>query len=160
MANIERWDPFRDLMSLRDAMDRLVEQSFIWPGQGDGTSLLPFTGGRMAIDVYETDQDVVVKATVPGVKPEDIDINLTGDILTIKTETKEDVERKDKNYVHRERRFGAMSRSMTLPTAVQSDKAEAKFENGVLTLTLPKAKEAKPKQIKIKAGVEQKKLGR
>ena len=148
MANIVRWEPFRDLISLREAMDRLFEESFIRPRTG---WLAPVGAGTLAVDVYETDQDVVVKSSVPGIKPEDIDITITGDTLTIKGETQaeEKVERAD--YIRQERRYGAFSRSLTLPTSIVAEKAKAEFENGVLTLTLPKAEEVKPKTIKVKA---------
>ncbi len=148
MANIVRWEPFRDLISLREAMDRLFEESFVrprtdWPA--------PLSAGTLAVDMYETDQDVVVKSSVPGVKPEDIDITITGDTLTIKGEAKSEEKVEEANYVRQERRYGAFSRSLTLPTTIVGDKAKAEFENGVLTLTLPKAEEVKPKTIKVKA---------
>jgi HSP20 family protein len=101
--------------------------------------------------MYETDEAVVVKSGVPGVDPGDIDISVTADTLTIKGETKAEEEVEEESYVHRERRYGAFSRSLTIPVPIQADKAEAEFEDGVLTLTLPKAEEVKPKAIKVKA---------
>ena len=148
MANIVRWEPFRDLISLREAMDRLFEESFIRPRTG---WLAPLGPGALAVDVYETDQDVVVKSSVPGVKPEDIDITITGDTLTIKGETKAEEKVERANYLRQERRYGAFARSLTLPTSIVAENAKAEFENGVLTLTLPKAEEVKPKTIKVKA---------
>jgi HSP20 family protein len=148
MANIVRWEPFRDLISLREAMDRLFEESFIRPRAG---WLAPLGAEALAVDVYETDQDVVVKSSVPGGKPEDIDITITGDTLTIKGETKVEEKVEKANYIRQERRYGAFSRSLTLPTTVVAEQAKAEFENGVLTLTLPKAEEVKPKSIKVKA---------
>jgi HSP20 family protein len=148
MANIVRWEPFRDLISLREAMDRLFEESFVRPRTG---WLAPLGAGALAVDVYETDQDVVVKSSVAGVKPEDIDITITGDTLTIKGETKAEEKVERANYIRQERRYGAFSRSVTLPTTIVAEKAKAEFENGVLTLTLPKAEEVKPKTIKVKA---------
>jgi len=148
MANIVRWEPFRDLISLREAMDRLFEESFVRPRTGWPA---PLSAGTLAVDMYETDQDVVVKSSVPGVKPEDIDITITGDTLTIKGEAKSEEKVEEANYVRQERRYGAFSRSLTLPTTIVGDKAKAEFENGVLTLTLPKAEEVKPKTIKVKA---------
>jgi HSP20 family protein len=134
------------MMSLRDAMDRLFEDSFVrpWSIRSDGVVGLP-------LDMYQTADDVVVKATLPGVKPEEVDISISGDTLTIKGEHKEEQEVKEQDYFHKERRYGAFSRSVALPVQVKSDKAEAIFENGILTLTLPKAEEVKPKQIKVKA---------
>jgi len=148
MADLIRWEPFRDLISLREAMDRLFEESFVWPRAGWLTPLGPET---LAVDMYETDEDVVVKTSVPGVKPEDIDITITGDTLTIKGETKAEEKVERANYIRQERRYGAFSRSLTLPTSVVAEKAKAEFENGVLTLILPKAEEVKPKTIKVKA---------
>lgn len=141
-----RWEPFREMMSLRNAMDRLFEDSFIrpwrfWPD---------LERGELPLDMYQTANDVVVKAALPGVKPEEVDISITGDTLTIKGEHKEEQEIKQEDYFYKEHRYGGFSRSVTIPVQVQSDKAEATFENGVLTLTLPKAEEAKPKQIKVK----------
>jgi len=139
------------MISLRDAMDRLFEESFIRPW--DDSRLFPRTNGIRAlpVDMYETDQDVVVKATVPGVKPEDINITVTDDVVTIKGETKAEEEVSRENYHLREHRYGAFQRSVRLPTDVKADKAEAVFEHGVLTLTLPKTEEVLPKTIKVKA---------
>ena len=149
MTNLVRWEPYRDLVSLREAMDRLVEDSFVRPSLGWP---VPAGPGTLAVDVYETDDDVVVKSAIPGVKPEDIDISLTGDTLTIKGETKFEEEVKEENYVRREMRYGSFARTVTVPVSVVADKADAEFEDGVLTLTLPKAEETKPKTIKIKGG--------
>jgi len=148
MANIVRWEPFRDLISLREAMDRLFEESFIRPRIGWPA---PLGAGALAVDMYETDQDVVVKSSVPGIKAEDLDITITGDTLTIKGETKTEEKVEKANYIRQERRYGAFCRSLTLPTTIVAEKAKAEFENGVLTLTLPKAEEVKPKTIKVKA---------
>jgi HSP20 family protein len=148
MTNLVRWEPFRDLVSLREAMDRLFEESFVSPRAGWP---VPVEGGTLAVDVYETDDDVVVKSAVPGIKPEELDITVTGDTLTIKGETKSEQEVKEENYVRREMRYGSFSRTVALPSSIVADKAKAEFENGMLTLTLPKAEEVKPKAIKVKA---------
>lgn len=148
MMHLVRWEPFRDPVTLREAMDRLFEESFVRPRAG---WLAQVGAGALAVDMYETDDAVVVKSTVPGIKPEDLDISITGDTLTIKGETKAEKEVKGENYIRRERRYGSFSRSLTIPVLIVSDKAEAEFENGVLTLTLPKAEEVKPKAIKVKA---------
>ncbi len=147
MANIVRWDPFNDVVSLRDAMDRLFEESFIQPRWI--SPIRESVMGGLALDVVETANDIVVKASVPGFKPEDIDITVVGDTLTIQGETKAEKHEEKENYLLQERRFGTFKRSFTLPMGVQADKAHADFENGVLTLTLPKAEEVKPKQIKV-----------
>lgn len=148
MANLVRWEPFRDLISLRQAMDRLFEESFIRPRVG---WLAPLGAGALAVDMYETDQDVVIKSSVPRVKAEDLDITITGDTLTIKGETKTEEKVEKANYIRQERRYGAFCRSLTLPTTIVAENAKAEFENGVLTLTLPKAEEVRPKTIKVKA---------
>ena len=145
MADLVRWEPFRELMSLREAMDRLFEESFVRPWR-----LMPFEFGTPAVDMYQTDEAVVVKASLPGVKPEDIDISVTGDTLTIRGESKTEEEVKEENYLRRERRFGSFCRSVTLPGGLLTDKAEANYTNGVLTLTFPKAEEVKPKSIKVR----------
>jgi HSP20 family protein len=106
--------------------------------------------GTLALDVFESDDDVTVRASIPGIKPEDIDISITGDVLSIKGAASEEKEEKTGNYHLRERRFGAFQRAISLPTSINADKAEAEFENGVLTLTLPKVEEVKPKTITIK----------
>lgn len=146
MRSIVRWEPFSELVSLRDAMDRIFEESVIRP-----RNWLAPDGEGVPIDVYESNGDVVVKATIPGVKPEDIDISVMGDVLTIKGEYKEEEKVEKENYYRRERRQGAFTRSISLPTEVVVDKANAEFEAGVLTLTLPKSEEVKPKTIEVKA---------
>lgn len=146
--SIVRWEPFSDLMSLREAMDRLFEESVVRPGN---RLLAPYGPGEMAIDMYESDDDLVVTAALPGVKPEDVDITITGDTLSIKGETKSETKVEKGSYLRQERRYGAFSRTLVLPVSVQTDKAEAKFKDGVLTLSIPKAEESKPKIVKIKA---------
>jgi HSP20 family protein len=147
MSNeVVRWEPFNEMVSLRDAVNRLFEDSFIRPGVWP----TPFDGGlSVPIDMLETKDNVVVKMSAPGVKPEDIDISVVGDTLTVKGETKSEEQSEEGSYIRKERRFGAFQRTLSLPASVASDKAKAEFENGVLTLTLPKAEEAKPKSIKV-----------
>jgi HSP20 family protein len=145
---IERWDPFREAVSLRDAMNSLFQDSFVRPGgtmAQSGSAALP-------LDVYETENEFVIRASLPGVKPEDVQITVQGDTVTIRGESKAEEERKGEQWHLRERRFGAFQRSVSLPTPVNADKAQAHFENGVLTLTLPKSEAARPRQIKIGAG--------
>ncbi|MFW6082612.1 MAG: Hsp20/alpha crystallin family protein [Chloroflexota bacterium] len=148
MTQLTRWEPFRDLISLREAMDRLFEESVVRPGGGE---LAPRAGVALAVDMYETDESVVVKTAIPGVDPDDIDISITGDTLSIKGETKVEEAVEEEDYVCRERRYGAFARSLTLPVPVEADEADAEFEDGILTLTLPKAEEVKPKAIEVKA---------
>jgi len=142
-----RWEPFRELVSLRQAMDRLFEESFVRPSR-----FLSLLGeeARPAIDMHQTANEVVVKAALPGVKPEDVDITITGDTLTIRGETKGKEEVKREDYLCQECRYGAFSRYITLPSALKTEKVEASFEDGVLTLTIPRAEEAKHKTIKVK----------
>ena len=142
---IVQWEPIRELVNMRKAMDRMVEDTFFRPSSLVEAGI----GGELPLDMYQTDNDVVVKASLPGIKPEEVDIAITGNMLTIKGEHKEEREEKGKDYLRKERSYGSFSRSVLVPVSVQADKAEAVFENGVLTLTLPKAEEIKPKQIKI-----------
>jgi HSP20 family protein len=144
---VVRKDPFEYGMSLRDVMDRFFDYgalrpSMAWRGFGDET---------LAMDMIETNDALVVKAVVPGVKPEDISISVTGDALTIQGEIKEEQETREHNIHVRERQYGRFSRTVSLPTAVIAEKADAQFEQGILTLTLPKAEDAKPKVITVKA---------
>jgi HSP20 family protein len=145
---IERWDPFREAVSLRDAMNTLFQESFVRPSNGGGHG--GFTA--LPLDVSENENDFVVKGSLPGVKPEDVQITVHGDTLTIQGESKSAEEKKGEHWHLRERRFGSFQRSVSLPTAVDSERAEAQFEHGVLTLTLPKSESAKPRQIKIGRG--------
>jgi len=147
MSNLTRWEPAREMMTLREAMDRLFDDAFTRPlSIRDGWSM-----ATPAINMYQTDNEVVVKASIPGVKAEEVQINVTGDVLTVKGEVKQEQEQEDRAWHIREQRFGSFERSIVLPTNVKSDKAEAVLENGILTITLPKADEVKPKAINIKA---------
>ena len=147
---IQRWEPFGDLMSLRQAMDKLFEESVVRPrdwifGLGEAA--------RVPLDVYETDTEVVVKASLPGVKPDDIDVSITGNTLTIKGDTKSESEVKRESYYRQERRYGAFSRTAVLPSNLKAADAQASFEHGVLTITIPKAEEARPQTIKVKTDI-------
>ena len=146
MSNLIRWEPAREMMTLREAMDRLFDDAFTRPLSiaGNGWAV-------PAVDMYQTDNEVVVKAALPGMKADDVQLNVTGEVLTIKGEIKQKDEVKEKAYHLREQRWGSFERSVILPTDVVADKAKADFENGILTITLPKAEEAKPKSISIKA---------
>jgi HSP20 family protein len=144
--SIVRWEPLRDFMTLREAMDRLFEDSFVGRRPREWA---PALEGMLALDMYQTDDATVIKSSVPGVKPEEIEISISGNTLTISGESKEEEEVKEENYIRRERRYGSFSRSVVLPEGLESDKAEASFDDGVLTLTIPKAPESKPKVIKV-----------
>lgn len=152
MSNLTRWEPVREMMTLREAMDRLFDDAFTRPiNLRDGGWSSP------AVDMYQTDDEVVVKAALPGFKADEVQINVTGDVLTLRGETKQEQEKtsssqgKDKAWHIREHRWGSFERSIALPTEVTADKAVADFENGILTITLPKAEEVKPKTITVKA---------
>jgi HSP20 family protein len=145
MSNLIRWEPMHEMVTLREAMDRLFNDAFTFPN-GDGSGLqIP------AVDLYQTDDEVVVKATIPGFKADDVHISVTGDMLTLKGEYNEKEDAKEKAYHMREQRYGAFERSINLPVRVVADKAKAEFEDGILTVSLPKAEEVKPKTITVKA---------
>jgi HSP20 family protein len=143
---IMRWDPYGEMMSLRQAMDRLLEESYIRPGRFWGSEE---TGG-LDLDLMEQNDSVVVKASIPGVKPEDISITVENGVLTIKGETREEKQSGEGRYHRRERRVGRFARAISLPVEVNADACDAEFEHGVLTITLPKAEQARPKQIAIR----------
>jgi HSP20 family protein len=145
MSNLIRWEPAREMMTLREAMDRLFDDAFTHPlsMSGNGWSV-------PAVDMYQTDNEIVVKAALPGIKPDEVQINITGDVLTLKGEVKQSEEVKEKAYHIHEQRWGAFERTLILPANVIADKAKADFENGILSIALPKAEEAKPKTITIK----------
>ena len=140
MAELVRWSPARDMVSLREAMDRLFEESFLRPGLFGGET----PASALPLDMYETENDVVVKASVPGVKSEDLEVTVTGDLLTIKGEFKSEEKTEKQNFIRQERRYGSFCRQLGLPVSVDSGKAEASFESGILTLTLPKVEAVKP----------------
>jgi HSP20 family protein len=172
---MSRWDPFSEALSLRDAMNRLFEQAVLQPSsigqRGEG-------GFAPALDVQETQDEFIVEASLPGVDPNDVEIELEQGVLTIRGELNDErrqqkqsdkqpsgqpthnggtgqtqsQERHQGQYHVRERRSGRFFRSITLPTAVNADRAEAHFEHGVLTLRIPKAEETKPRRIQIQAG--------
>lgn len=145
MSNLTRWEPVRDMMTLREAMDRLFDDAFTRPLSLSGVSALP------TLDVYETDDEVVVEAALPGIKAEDVQISVTGEALTLRGEFKQEEEKTGTTYHVRERRTGSFERTVMLPTGVQTDKAKADFENGILSIVLPKAETVKPRTINIKA---------
>jgi len=144
-----RWDPLREMVTLREAMDRLFDESFVRPSRS--WSLETAVGLSVAVDMRETDGDVIVEAELPGLKPEDVDVSITENALTVKGEFKSEEEVERENVHFQERRYGSFQRSITLPSAIDADAAEAEFDNGVLKITLPKVEETKPKQITVKA---------
>jgi HSP20 family protein len=141
--------PLRDFMSLRESMDRLFEDRWVSPGSwltwsSAGTNYLP-------LDIYETADDIVVRAVVPGVKADGIDIQFQGGVLTLRATSEEPAIPDGSTWLVHEVTPGEYIRQVTLPRAVEADRAHTTFENGVLTLTLPKTADSKPKQIKVEA---------
>ena len=145
MSNLIRWEPAREMMTLREAMDRLFDDAFTRPLSLRDAWSVP------AIDMYQTDDEIVVKAALPGIKTDEVQINITGEVLTLKGEMKHEEDKKEKAWHIHEQRWGSFERSVVLPTDVVADKAKADFENGILTITLPKADEVKPRTITVKA---------
>ena len=143
----EEWSPMREIMQFREEIDRLFEDFFSpWPvrrRRRQEVTWLP------DVDVYEDENNVIVEADLPGLKGDEVDISITGNTLTIKGEKKQEKEEKGRNYYIVERSYGSFARSIELPAEVEPDKAKATMRNGVLKVTIPKAPEAKPKQIKV-----------
>ena len=145
---IERSEQSNPIMSLRQMMDRLLEDAFVLPRDGAG-----------ALNVYEEGDNVIVETNLPGLRPEDVEVTLEGDTLTIRAETKEDEERKERNYLIREHRRGSFTRSIRLPVAIDPDRVQTAFQNGVLRLTFPKSEDAKARRIPIVSGNQQARSG-
>jgi HSP20 family protein len=144
--NVIRWEPFREISGFRRALDRFMDEGSmpaVWQSDELRTLVPP-------VDIIEQENDVVVKAVVPGVAEDDLNIEVVGDTLTIRGESKETKEDKKENYFYREWRYGTFLRSLTLPAGLKTDKVDAELENGMLTLTIPKAETNKPKAIKVK----------
>ncbi|HEY7024860.1 MAG TPA: Hsp20/alpha crystallin family protein [Candidatus Limnocylindrales bacterium] len=148
MTLIRRSNPLGELVSLRQAMDRLFEDSWVRPRGSFGDQ------PDMALDIKSTGDEIVVEAALPGIKPEDVDVSVLGDTLTISASHRDESSRDEEGYSYREIRRGSFSRTITLPSGVKTDSAMANFENGMLTLRLPKAEEAKPRQIRISPTTE------
>ncbi|MGE5223760.1 MAG: Hsp20/alpha crystallin family protein [Omnitrophica WOR_2 bacterium] len=143
MDNLTRWNPFREMMDLREAVDRMMERSF---------SNSPYSANMewgLPLDVVENEDEFLVKASLPGINPDDLDITYNDRILTIKGEIKGDEGTKGSKYHLRERWAGSFSRSITLPTRVDAEHIDAKYQDGILTLHLPKTEETKPRRIQI-----------
>jgi HSP20 family protein len=147
---IVRWEPFRDLVSLQERMNRLLGESFRGVGRAVGEEDWAL-GGSWApvVDIFEQGGDIVLKAELPGVDPKDVDIRVENNTLTLRGERKFDDEVQKESYHRVERAYGSFSRSFTLPTVVDTEKIKADYKDGVLRVTLPKKEEAKPKQITI-----------
>ena len=143
MSNLTRYNPARDFMSMNNMLDRFFNDAF-FPMRDGGF-------GNPSVDVIENNDNIIVKAELPGFKPENVDVRVEGNMLIMRGEGMEESEKKEGQYHLHERHQSSFVRSIPLPTGVNSEKATAEFENGVLTLTLPKNEEAKPRRINIKA---------
>ena len=149
MANLERREPFYGLSSVDSQFSRMLNDFF---GRSGNESNL--TSWAPAVDIFETEHELVVKADLPDVKPEDLDVRVENNLLTIRVERKFEKKVDEKDYLRVERAYGSFSRSFSLANTVNADAIKADYHNGVLTLTLPKREEAKPKQIKVSVGTE------
>jgi HSP20 family protein len=149
--SMTRWDPFRDMLTLREAMNQLLESSYIHPPGAAGAEGQRGGPQNLALDVAERGDSYVVRASLPGIKPEDVEVSVLGDTLTIHAETKGEDERQSGGYLLRERRAGVVQRTVTLPNPIEGDAVEAAFEHGVLTLTLPKSRASMPRRIPVRA---------
>lgn len=144
---IERWDPFRDFLALQDEVGRLFERVY---GSGQTERRPRLVAWTPVVDMADRGSEVVVKAELPGLEPDDVEILVEEDALTIKGERSFEQEHKEENYYRIERRYGSFERRLPLPANIKRDDVTAGFANGVLEVTLPKAEEAKPKHIKVK----------
>ncbi len=143
---IVRWEPFRDLITTQDRMNRLFNETL---GRVFGDEEARSGAWLPAVDIYETEQSVIVKAELPGIDPKDVEVTVHEGTLYLKGERKYEKEVKEEHYHHVERAYGSFARSFELPASINEDKVEADFKDGVLTLTMPKREEAKAKKIKI-----------
>jgi HSP20 family protein len=149
MTIVRRPSPFGELLSLRRAMDRFIDDDFFRPLAWNGAET-----GAPALDVATTPDSVVIEAALPGIRPEEVDITVENGTLTIRGETKVERQEGEGDYLVREIRRGSFSRTVSLPSGLEPDKAEATFENGVLKLRIPKAEETKPRQIRISPTID------
>ena len=143
-ATLSRFEPFRGVTTLQDQINRLVNEAF--DRTSDEANL---TTWAPAVDIYETEHELVVKADIPEIKPEELDIRVENNILTIRGERKFEKEVSENNYLRVERSYGSFSRSFSMANTVNAEAIKADYKNGVLTLSIPKREEAKPKQIKV-----------
>jgi HSP20 family protein len=146
-ATLYRWEPFRGASTLQEQVNRLFGNALERSAEESN-----LTSWAPAVDIYETEHELVVKADVPEVDPKDLDIRVENNILTIRGERKFEKKVNEENYLRVERAYGTFSRSFSLANTVNSEAIKADYQNGVLTLTIPKREEAKPKQIKVNVG--------
>ncbi len=144
MSSITRWDTYSGLSGLQEQVNRLFESTF--PRRTDNSAL---TTWAPAVDIYETENELVVKADLPDISEKDLDVRVENNMLTIRGERKFEKKVEEENYLRVERAYGAFSRSFSLPNTVNNEAIKADYKNGVLTVTLPKRAELKPKQVKV-----------
>jgi HSP20 family protein len=142
---LSRWEPFREMLSLRDAFDRFFEDPFTRRGEW-----LAAVRGVPALDMYNVNGSIAIDIALPGVKPEEVEVNIVGNTLTVKGEHKNDEEVKEEDYYRHEVHYGTIMRVIDLPTYVDTEKVDARFDNGILKIVMPKLPEAQPKRIEIK----------
>jgi len=151
--SVTRWDPFRDLLTIQDEMARLFDRAYTGRGGGTGEGATPRLRGWVpALDIAEEEDSYLVSAELPGVKADDLDITLEEGLLTIQGERRFEEETGGRQYHRIERHYGSFRRAITLPSQVQADRIEARFEGGVLIVRVPKADEAKPRKIQVQVG--------
>ncbi len=142
---IERWEPFRELATLRDMINRVFEET--WTRLGRLPTAVELLGPP--VDLSETDTEIIVKAAVPGLKPEDLEVSVDDGLLTIRGEVREEKREEGARHYYRELRYGRFERSIRLPAPVDESRAEAKLEQGILTIRLPKTQPSARRTIKI-----------
>jgi HSP20 family protein len=145
---IIRWDPWTTLPTLQDRINRIFEEAFPKGSAKEGE--LALVDWRPAVDTYEEGNNIVIKAELPGVKKEDVSIDIKDNVLTLKGERSQETEVREENYYRKERSYGKFHRAFTLPDAVEPNKIDASFKDGVLKITIPKTEETKTKKIEIK----------
>jgi HSP20 family protein len=147
--SIMRWDPFEEVGTLRRAMDRLFDEFF-----STRRPSRELTGGEWepAVEMFETDNEIVVRAELPNVDPKQVDITVTTEALTLKGTTKHEEEQRGRNYYRRELRYGAFARTLPLPVEVKSEEAKATYKDGVLEVRIPKSERVKPTSVKVQVG--------
>src|SRR6202142_3804476 len=151
MTVLTRWEPFRELSTLQDRINRAFRESYTGANHDESLTTSSFAP---AVDVYEDEHKVTLKIEVPGIDEKDIEVQVENNVLTVHGERKIEKEEKEENYRRVERQYGSFTRNFTLPQTVDTEKVSATYDKGVLKITLPKKAEAKPKQIKVNVASE------
>jgi HSP20 family protein len=147
MNSITRWDPFRNLSSLQEQVNRLFDSTFQGPSENSA-----LTSWAPAVDIYETENELVLKADLPDINEKDLDVRVENNMLTIRGERKFEQKVKEENFLRVERAYGSFTRSFSLPNTVSTEAIKAEYKNGTLTVEMPKRAESKPKQVKVQVG--------